>query len=114
MIKHPAKDPVSIALGVLVAGILIFLAYQCILLENSLSHHRHEIHERDVRWQRIFSDVQAQVVKSLSVSQGNQQEILRSREVSKENNEALRQIETRLDKIQREINALHPGSPVTR
>lgn len=51
------RDPATISLGALVAGILVFLAVQCTLLSNSLAHHRQVIYDRDKQWSKIFYDI---------------------------------------------------------
>lgn len=116
MINHPVKDPISIGLGFLVTGILIFLAYQAVLLEDSLVKHRlmvdqviaefrHEIQEN----RAVSQENQDEIRRNRIDSKENLREILENRVINKENRAMLKQIEERILETEQEIKRIHPA-----
>lgn len=118
MIKHPAKDPVSIVLGILVTGILIFLAYQAVMLSGSLSKYRVVIEklisrsDKETRENRDANKANREEIrKNQIVNKENQEEISKTQAVGKDNSATLEQNEKRLSKIEREIGELRSKNP---
>ncbi len=112
MNSYPFKDMMPVVTGFLVVGILIFLAWQCTLLSNSLSHHRQVIRDRDARWQSFFDDSFGELKANTEVCKTIQQEVLKNREMIKDNSATLKRNEQRLFEIEQEIKRLpspHPG-----
>lgn len=106
--ENPAKDFKSVSVGVLVVGILVFLAWKCTLLGSSLNHHRQVIYDRDLRWQQIFVQVQSELTAALSMGRDIQQQLKENRQIGRDNSATLKSTEERLLEIEREIKRLHP------
>lgn len=121
MIKHPAKDPVAIGLGILISAIIVFLAYQGVLLSGSLSKYRVNIEKmfsrsnKEIQENRDATKLnQDEIRQNRVVNKENQEEILKSRIADKDNSATLERIEKRLSDLEQEIKRLHSENPGQR